>query len=107
MADGGRVGEFPHQIIGDQRLPLRGVLDECLNMSVQEIGGNGHRSLLVYLRVAVSSEDGSCRNVCPLPRDTSVKHTQYTPVSCFTTGTGAGKRSATSLIIRWLRRSRP
>jgi hypothetical protein len=49
MAEGGRVGELPHQIIGDQRLPLRGVLDEGLEMAVQELGGDRHRSLLVDL----------------------------------------------------------
>ena len=53
MADGRRVGEFPHQIIGDQRLPLHVVRDECLDMALQEIGGDGHCSLLVHLRVAV------------------------------------------------------
>src|SRR3954451_6920025 len=45
MADGGRVGEFPQEIIGDQRLPLRVVLDERLDMSLQQIGGDCHRSL--------------------------------------------------------------
>ena len=53
------------------------------------------RSLRVYgapyLRVAVSSADRLCRNERPFPRDTSVKYTQYTPVSCFTTVTEAQK----------------
>ena len=49
MANGGRVGEFPHQVIGDQRLPVRVVIDEGLEMSVQEIGGDRHCSLLVHL----------------------------------------------------------
>jgi hypothetical protein len=49
MADGWRVGEFPHQVIGDQRLPLRVVLNECLDMTVLEIGGDRHRSLLADL----------------------------------------------------------
>ncbi len=49
MTDGGRVGEFPHQIIGDECLPLRVVLNECLDMALQEIGGDRHRSLLVHL----------------------------------------------------------
>ena len=40
MAEGGRVGELPHEIIGDQRLPLRGVLDEGLEMAAQELGGD-------------------------------------------------------------------
>jgi hypothetical protein len=69
MADGGRVGEFLHQIIGDQRLPVRVVLNECLDMPLQEIGGDRHLRLLVHLRVAVRSEDRACRHVRPLPRD--------------------------------------
>src|SRR5437773_441947 len=43
MADGRRVGEFPYDVIGDQCLPSRVVVDECLEMSVQEIGGDRHR----------------------------------------------------------------
>src|SRR2546422_4529427 len=62
MADGRRVGEFPQNIIGDQRLPLRVVLDERLDMSLQEIGSDRHRSLLVHLQVAVRSEDRACRS---------------------------------------------
>ena len=42
MADGGRVGELPDDIIGDQGLPLRVVLNKCLEMSLQEIGGGRH-----------------------------------------------------------------
>jgi hypothetical protein len=34
VADGWHVGELPQKIIGDQRLPLRVVLDECLEMSL-------------------------------------------------------------------------
>ena len=45
MADGGSEGEFPHKIIGDQHLPLRVVLNECLEVSLQEIRGNRHLSL--------------------------------------------------------------
>jgi hypothetical protein len=61
MADGGRVGEFPQNIIGDQRLPLRVVLDERLDMSLQEIGCDRHLSLPAHFRVVVRSEDRSCR----------------------------------------------
>ena len=42
MAEGRRVNEFPQQIIGNQRLPLGVVVDERLDMSVQEIGGDRH-----------------------------------------------------------------
>jgi hypothetical protein len=47
MADGRGVGEFPQNIIGDQRLPLRVVVDERLNMSLQEVASDRHLSLLV------------------------------------------------------------
>src|SRR5438105_5098437 len=79
MADGACVGEFPHEIVGDQRLPVRVVRDKGVDMVVQEIGGDGHRSLLVDLWVAASSQVRSGRNVCPRPHAGSVKHTQYTP----------------------------
>jgi hypothetical protein len=91
MAEGGRVGEFPHQIIGDERLPLLVVRDKCVDMALQEFGGDRHRSLLVLLRVTVRSEDRACRHVRALPHDESVKHTQYTPVSFATTVIEAGK----------------
>src|ERR687891_355689 len=42
MAKGRRIGKFPQNIVSNQRLPLRVVIDECLNMSLQEIGGNRH-----------------------------------------------------------------
>jgi hypothetical protein len=42
MADGGRVGKFPDDIISDQGLLLRVVFDKCLEMSLQEIGGGRH-----------------------------------------------------------------
>jgi hypothetical protein len=48
MADGGRVRKFPYEIIGDQRLPLHVVLDECLEMSLQEIGSDRHLRLLRF-----------------------------------------------------------
>jgi hypothetical protein len=46
MADGRCVGKFPQKIIGDQRLPLRVVINECLDMLLEEIGGDRHVSLL-------------------------------------------------------------
>jgi hypothetical protein len=84
MADGRCVGEFPHQIIGDKRLPLPVVRDERVDMALQEIGGDRHRTLLVLLRVTVRSEEKACQHVRPLPHDASVKHTQYTLVALFT-----------------------
>ena len=32
VVDGRRVGQFPHEVVGDQRLPLRGIADEHLNV---------------------------------------------------------------------------
>jgi hypothetical protein len=37
VAKGGRVGKLPQNIIGDQRLPLRVVIDERLDVLLQEI----------------------------------------------------------------------
>src|SRR6476620_2015736 len=43
MADRWRVGELPQNIIGDQCLPLGSVIDECINVSLQEVRGDcGH-----------------------------------------------------------------
>jgi hypothetical protein len=84
MGDGGRVGEFPHQIIGDERLPLPVVRDKCVDVALQEIGGDRHRGLLVLLRVTVRSAEKACQHVWPLPHDASVTHTQDTPVAWFT-----------------------
>lgn len=42
MTNGGRVGEFPQDVVGDQRLPLRIVVDKRLDMSLQKIGRNRH-----------------------------------------------------------------
>ena len=53
VAEGGRVGKFPHEVIGDQRLPLRVVRDEGLDMSVQE---------LEAIVIEVSSVPFGCRS---------------------------------------------
>src|SRR2546426_2492035 len=50
--------------------------DEGVDMVVQEIGGAGHRSLLVDLWVAASSQVRSGRHVCPRPRAGSITRTQ-------------------------------
>src|SRR4029434_10425283 len=42
VAERRRIGEFPHDIIGDQRLPPRVVINERLKMSLHEIGSDGH-----------------------------------------------------------------
>src|SRR6266496_258742 len=43
MADGRRVGEFPHNVVGDQRLPFGSIMDERFNVSLQEVRGDcGH-----------------------------------------------------------------
>src|ERR1700746_239423 len=64
MPDGRCVGEFPQNIIGDQRLPLRVVVDERLDMSLQEVGSDGHLALLVA--------SGALHNTCS-PSDCGIK----------------------------------
>jgi hypothetical protein len=54
MAQRRRVGQLPQEVIGDKRLPLRVVPDECLNMLVQEIGGDCHLVFLVNLQLDTS-----------------------------------------------------
>src|SRR3954465_9841327 len=49
MTEGGCVNEFPHEIIRNQRLPLRVVVDERLYMLLQKVGSDRHPSLLVHL----------------------------------------------------------
>ena len=39
MADGGRVSEFPRNIIGNQRLPLGRVIHERFNVFSQQVRG--------------------------------------------------------------------
>src|SRR5262245_42152216 len=61
MAEGGRVGKFSQNLIGDQRLLLHVVFDERLEMSLQEIGCDCHLSLLGH-----SSCRGTCRRFIAL-----------------------------------------
>ena len=42
VSEGGRVDQFPHDVLGDQRLPPRVVGEQCLEMSSQEVGGGRH-----------------------------------------------------------------
>jgi len=43
MADRRRVDQFPHNIVGDQRLPFGSIIDERFNVSLQEVRGDcGH-----------------------------------------------------------------
>ena len=38
-----RVGEFPHNVFGDQRLPFGSIIDERFNVSLQEVRSDrGH-----------------------------------------------------------------
>ena len=46
MTEGGCVGKLPQEIIGDQRLPSRVVINERLDMLLQKIGADRHVSLL-------------------------------------------------------------
>src|SRR6266851_385875 len=52
MAEGGRIGEFPHNVIGDELLPLRVVVDKCLHVFLQESARDCHLSFLVHLLFA-------------------------------------------------------
>jgi hypothetical protein len=37
MTEGRSIGKLPHNVVSNQRLPLRIVIDERLKMSLQEI----------------------------------------------------------------------
>jgi hypothetical protein len=56
MAEGGRIGEFPHNVIGDELLPLRVVVDKCLDVLLQESARDCHLSFLVHLLLGVKSK---------------------------------------------------
>src|SRR6267143_5187624 len=45
MAQRGRKGQLPQQVIGDQRLPLPVLRDERLEMALQKVGCSHRRSL--------------------------------------------------------------
>src|ERR1700757_1627096 len=53
MTEGGCIGEFPHNVIGDELLPLRVVVDKCLDVLLQESARDCHLSFLVHLLVGV------------------------------------------------------
>jgi hypothetical protein len=42
MTDGGRIGEFPQNIVGNVCLPSGVVVDEGLDMSLQEVESYRH-----------------------------------------------------------------
>jgi hypothetical protein len=63
MAEGGRIGEFPHNVIGDELLPLRVVVDKCLDVLLQESARDCHLSFLVHLLFGVKSENRFYRSV--------------------------------------------
>src|ERR1700758_3392818 len=48
MTEGWRVGQFPDDVFCDQRLPVRIVVDERLDMLLQEIGGDGHLCQCIF-----------------------------------------------------------
>src|ERR1700682_3054887 len=56
MAEGGRIGEFPHDVIGDELLPLRVVVDKCLDVLLQESARDCHLRFLVHLLFGVKSK---------------------------------------------------
>src|SRR5207302_6987192 len=63
MAEGGCIGEFPHNVIGDELLPLRVVVDKCLDVLLQESARDCHLSFLVHLLFGVKSENRFYRSV--------------------------------------------
>jgi len=42
MTNGRRIGKSPQNVVSNQRLSLRIFIDQRLDMSLQEIGGNRH-----------------------------------------------------------------
>jgi hypothetical protein len=54
MAEGRCVGEFPQNVIRDQRLPLRIIVDKRLDMLLSEIGSDRHARVFVCQRVSSS-----------------------------------------------------
>src|SRR5947209_20369328 len=63
MAEGGCIGEFPHNVIGDELLPLRVVVDKCLDVLLQESARDCHLSFLAHLLFGVKSENRFYRSV--------------------------------------------
>jgi hypothetical protein len=52
MSNGGRVSEFPRNIIGNQRLPLGRVIDKRFNVLLQQVTG-------VHQHIVLSEDSGS------------------------------------------------
>src|SRR5213593_4013658 len=71
MADCRRERQFPYDIIGEHRLPTRVVGDERLDVSVQQVFGDGHAAPLDAPDVplptppAVSRATASVATLCP------------------------------------------
>src|SRR5947209_17417513 len=53
MAKRRRIGEFPQNVVSDQGLPSRIVVDERLDVLLQQVGSDSHLIILVAGRVAV------------------------------------------------------
>ena len=58
MAKRRRIGEFPQNVIGDQRLPSRIVVNQRLDVLSQEVSSDCHLIVLVVERAAL--HDTSC-----------------------------------------------
>src|SRR6266446_9091635 len=58
MAKRRRIGEFPQNVVGDQRLPSRIVVDERLDVLLQEVGSDCHLIVLIVGQAAFN--DTSC-----------------------------------------------
>src|ERR1700757_5244455 len=85
MTEGGCIGEFPHNVIGDELLPLRVVVDKCLDMLLQESARDCHLSFLVHFLVGVksgnrfyrSARERSSQNYIPSRQNDSVARSVF------------------------------
>src|SRR5713101_9495980 len=74
MADGRCIGQLPHEIIGDERLPLRGVRDKRLEVSLQELGGRGQRSFPPSLWMEMPTSKMHTKGPASAPRSTASQY---------------------------------
>src|ERR1700746_2968502 len=68
MAEGGRIDEFPHDVIGDEALPLRVVVDKGLDVLLQKSARDCHlRSSCIYCLASNVKTDSIevCANSVP------------------------------------------
>jgi len=59
MAKRRRIGEFPQNVIGDQRLPSRIVVNQRLDVLLQEVRSDCHLIVLVVEQAALHDASGA------------------------------------------------